>query len=197
MSNLNIVRLLVLAFLWLWSCCVPFALGQERPEAPLESERETAVTDFYQRQKMDEDLRALRGDLEQIKRRLTNLDDAQQLIQELALKVSTIQGQIQKGDSSLITLNEAFEGFKGDINQLASKVDLLDSDIRRNLEVLVEGLSPPLAEGDQPPRATKDIKPLEISIDSAPPPLSDENDVKAFYDYAKNKLFDKGSYKEA
>ncbi|MDA1332311.1 MAG: hypothetical protein O3A65_07520 [Proteobacteria bacterium] len=65
-------------------------------------------------------------------------------------------------------------------------------DYSKAIEAYKKGYS-----GGRPPRATKDIKPLEISIDSAPPPLGDENDAKAFYEYAKNKLFDKGSYKEA
>ena len=197
LSNFYTVRLWVLALVTLLSCCVPFAFGQESPDSVVESAREADVTDFYQRQRMDEELRALRGDLDQVNKRLTELEEAQHLIQGLALKVSKIQGQIQIGDSSQTTLNDAFEALKRDINQLASKVNLLDSDIRRNLEVLVEGLSPSAATIDQPSRATEDIKTLKTSIDSNAPSLSDEKkDAKIFYEYAK-KLFDSGSYKEA
>ena len=197
LSNFYTVRLWVLALVTLLSCCVPFAFGQESPDSVVESARETDVTDFYQRQRMDEELRALRGDLDQVNKRLTELEEAQHLIQGLALKVSKIQGQIQIGDSSQTTLNDAFEALKGDINQLASKVNLLDSDIRRNLEFLVEGLPPSAVTIDQPSRATEDIKPLKTPIDSNAPSLSDEKkDAKIFYEYAK-KLFDSGSYKEA
>lgn len=197
LGNFHTVRLWTLAFFVLWFCCMPFALGQESPDSVADSERNKEVADFYQRQQMDEELRALRGDLDQISRRLTNLEDAQNLIRELALKVSKMQDQMQIGDNSQTTLNDEFEGLKVNIDQLASKVNLLDSDIRRNLEILVEGLSPSVAKSDAPSRAAGDIKPIDTFIDSDAPALRDEKkDARIFYDYAKV-LFNKGSYKKS
>ena len=74
---IQMVRSQLLAFRWILIFTVlsvsyaPLTLGQERIEQAI-SEPKVEVTDFYQRQKMDEEIRSLRGELDLVKRRLVD-----------------------------------------------------------------------------------------------------------------------------
>ena len=85
---------------------------------------------------MDEELRTLRGDIDNISKRLGEIESAQQLIHDLLLRVSNIEEQIQIGDGSQSNLANVLGRLRLDLSQLTSKVNLLDADIRRSLEVL-------------------------------------------------------------
>ena len=197
MCNFHIFRYFPLILVMLCSSAASLGLAQEAPGGSLEPE--SGMTDFYERQKMDEELRALRGDLDKITKRLADIEKAQDLIHELMLKVSNIEGQLQLGDGSQSSLANMLKSLKGDLKQLSSKVNLLDADIRTSLEVLAGDLS----SGSKPPvqaeSVDKPVKTVDVSVpvDSAVPVLDGEiKDAKIFYEYAKG-LYDKGSYNES
>ena len=102
MCNFHIFRYFPLILVMLCSSAASLGLAQEAPGGSLEPE--SGMTDFYERQKMDEELRALRGDLDKITKRLADIEKAQDLIHELMLKVSNIEGQLQLGDGSQSSL---------------------------------------------------------------------------------------------
>ena len=102
---IQMVRSQLRAFFWIFIFAAlsvsfaPLTLGQERIEQAI-SEPKADVTDFYQRQKMDEEIRSLRGELDLVKRRLVDLEKVQQLVRDLMQKVSLIEAQIRVCDGS-------------------------------------------------------------------------------------------------
>ena len=194
---IQMVRSQLRAFFWIFIFTAlsvsfaPLTLGQERIEQAI-SEPKADVTDFYQRQKMDEEIRSLRGELDLVKRRLVDLEKAQQLVRDLMQKVSRIEAQIRIGDgsSSLVSVTD---GLKIDLDLVASKVDSLDVDIRKSLEALAGDLSGEPVSLIQPERSA--VRKATSSVN--PPALADEKkDVKSFYSYAKN-AYDNKRYDEA
>ena len=194
---IQMVRSQLLAFRWILIFTIlsvsyaSLTLGQERIEQAI-SEPKVEVTDFYQRQKMDEEIRSLRGELDFVKRRLLEVEEAQQLVRELMKKVSRIEAQIRVGDgsSSLVSVTD---GLKMELDLVASKVNSLDVDIRKSLEALAGGLSEEPVSLIQPERSA--VRKATSSVN--PPALADEKkDVKSFYSYAKN-AYDSGRYDEA
>jgi len=199
MSSSFILRNFPLTLVVLWSFAAPLGVAQEATEDTLKSDQHSGIPDFYERQKMDEELRALRGDLDEISKRLTDLESAQDLIHKLMLKVSEIEGQLQIDDGSQSKLAIALDGLKRDLNQLALKVNLLDTDIRKSLEALAGDLStdyltlPQARSSDKP---TKAVNTPALSDRAAPALVDEKKDVKIFYEHAKG-LYDKGSYNES
>ena len=194
---IQMVRSQLRAFFWIFIFTalsvsfVPLTLGQERIEQAI-SEPKADVTDFYQRQKMDEEIRSLRGELDFVKRRLLEVEEAQQLVRELMKKVSRIEAQIRVGDgsSSLVSVTD---GLKIELDLVASKVNSLDIDIRKSLEALAGDLSGEPVSLIQPERSA--VRKATSSVN--PPALADEKkDVKSFYSYAKN-AYDSKRYDEA
>lgn len=197
--NKSYIRNFPLILVFLCSFAVPLGVAQETTGDTLESDQHSGMTDFYERQKMDEELRALRGDLDGISKRLTDLESTQDLIHKLMLKVSEIEGQLQIDDGSQSKLASALDGLKRDLNRLALKVNLLDTDIRKSLEVLAGDLSTESANLSQSGSVDKRARAVNASapVDRAVPVLVDEKkDVKIFYEYAKG-LYDKGSYNQS
>ncbi len=200
MSTAHIPRQfpLILAML----CCigVPVSLAQEVPDTTSKSDKDSGMTEFYERQQMDEELRTLRGDIDNISKRLGEIESAQQLIHDLLLRVSNIEEQIQIGDGSQSNLANVLGRLRLDLSQLTSKVNLLDADIRRSLEVLagdflsLDDTTVPQSESvDKPDKAVND----PVPTDGAAPPLIDEKkDAKIFYEYAKG-FYNKGGYGDA
>ena len=183
---IQMVRSQLLAFRWiliftvLSVSFVPLTLGQERVEQAI-SEPKADVTDFYQRQKMDEEIRSLRGELDLVKRRLVDLEKVQQLVRDLMQKVSLIEAQIRVGDGSA-SLASVTDSLKIDLDLVASKVDSLDVDIRKSLEALAGDLSGEPVSLIQPERSAV----RKVTSSENPPALADEKkDVKSFYSYAK------------
>ncbi|MDG1163687.1 MAG: tetratricopeptide repeat protein, partial [Burkholderiales bacterium] len=194
---IQMVRSQLRAFFWIFIFTalsvsfVPLTLGQERIEQAI-SEPKADVADFYQRQKMDEEIRSLRGELDLVKRRLVDLEKVQQLIRDLMQKVSRIEAQIRVGDGSS-SLASVTDGLKRDLDLVASKVDSLDVDIRKSLEALAGDLSEEPVSLIQPERSA--VRKATSSVN--PPALADEKkDVKSFYSYAKN-AYDSKRYDEA
>ena len=194
---IQMVRSQLLAFRWILIFTIlsvsyaSLTHGQERIEQAI-SEPKVEVTDFYQRQKMDEEIRSLRGELDFVKRRLLEVEEAQQLVRELMKKVSRIEAQIRVGDgsSSLVSVTD---GLKIELDLVASKVNSLDIDIRKSLEALAGDLSEEPVSLIQPERSA--VRKATSSVN--PPALADEKkDVKSFYSYAKN-VYDSGRYDEA
>ena len=194
---IQMVRSQLRAFFWIFIFTAlsvsfaPLTLGQERIEQAI-SEPKADVTDFYQRQKMDEEIRSLRGELDLVKRRLVDLEKVQQLVRDLMQKVSRIEAQIRVGDGSA-SLASVTDGLKIDLDLVASKVDSLDVDIRKSLEALAGDLSGEPVSLIQPERSA--VRKATSSVN--PPALADEKkDVKSFYRYAKN-AYDNKRYDEA
>ena len=194
---IQMVRSQLRAFFWIFIFTAlsvsfaPLTLGQERIEQAI-SEPKADVTDFYQRQKMDEEIRSLRGELDLVKRRLVDLEKVQQLVRDLMQKVSRIEAQIRIGDGSS-SLASVTDGLKIDLDLVASKVDSLDVDIRKSLEALAGDLSGEPVSLIQPERSAV----RKATSSENPPALADEKkDVKSFYSYAKN-AYDNKRYDEA
>jgi hypothetical protein len=59
-------------------CCigVPVSLAQEVPDTTSKSDKDSGMTEFYERQQMDEELRTLRGDIDNISKRLGEIESA-------------------------------------------------------------------------------------------------------------------------
>jgi TolA-binding protein len=199
MSSFHILRQPQLILATLYFIILPVTFAQEAPSTTLKSDDDSGMTEFYELQQMDEELRALRGDFDSISKRLTEIESAQKLIHDLLLKVSTIEEQIQIDDGSQSNLANIIRDLKSELSQLTSKVNLLDADIRKSLEVLAGDLISDDTSSAQVENADNPAEPVNVPVTANPslPPLSDEKrDVKKFYEYAKE-LYDNGSYREA
>ena len=180
---INILTLITLAY-------VPLPIfGDDE----LEVERHdgwSGVSSFYKLQHLEEELNSIRSDVDDMRRDITELKQIRALVTDLSGTINQLEAKLTIKDDSGSELAKVLREFNLKLSELESRVTLLDGDLRKKLDILVNTLSSEIernletsANNSATPSMIEGPKNATAEVEGAPS-LENEGEIKAYYDYA-------------
>ena len=148
------------------------------------------VSSFYKLQHLEEELKAIRSDVDDMRRDITELKQIRTLVTDLSGRINQLEAKLTIKDDSGSELARVLREFNLKLSELESRVTLLDGDLRKKLDILVNTLSSEIernletsANNSATPSMIEGPKNATAEVEGAPS-LENEGEIKAYYDYA-------------
>jgi len=192
---INILTAITLAY-------VPFPVFGDDALELQQNDGRSQVSSFYKLQDLEEELKSIRSDVDDMRRDITELKQIRTLVTDLSGAINQLEAKLTIEDDSGSELATVLRDFNLKLSELESRVTLLDGDLRKKLDILVNTLSSEIersAETSANNLATPSIiespKNDTDGVEGAPS-LSNVQEATAYYKYAKE-LYDAGNFAAA
>ena len=192
---INILTVITLAY-------VPFPVfGDEALEIQPNDGR-SEVSSFYKLQHLEEELKSIRSDVDDMRRDITELKQIRALVTDLSESINALEAKLTIEGDTGSELATVLREFNLKLSELEGRVTLLDGDLRKKLDILVNTLSSEIERNAETSPNNSATPPMIESpkndtdgVEGAPS-LENEGEIEAYYDYAYS-LFKAGDFANA
>ena len=180
---INILTVITLVY-------VPFPIFGDDALEMQQNDGRSEISGFYKLQHMEEELKSIRSDVDDMRRDITELKQIRALVTDLSGTINQLEAKLTIKDDSGSELATVLREFNLKLSELESRVTLLDGDLRKKLDILVNTLSSEIernvetsANNSATPLMIESPKNATTEVEGAPS-LENEGEIKAYYDYA-------------
>jgi len=180
---INMLTVIILAY-------VPFPVFGDDALEMQQNDGRSQVSSFYKLQDLEEELKSIRSDVDDMRRDITELKQIRTLVTDLSGAINQLEAKLMIEDDSGSELATVLREFNLKLSELESRVTLLDGDLRKKLDILVNTLSSEIernvetsANNSATPLMIESPKNATTEVEGAPS-LENEGEIKAYYDYA-------------